>query len=80
MLKWSRKAAEEMPRDPYLFVLCWSAQDQYTNDNKEKTKILVKRFFPGAGQVDLQDISSQDYLLLLEISQTVSSKEMKDAI
>ena len=58
MSKWSRKATEEMPENPHLLTLCQSAQDQYTNDNKEETKILAKRFFLSTGQVDLQDISS----------------------
>ena len=49
MLKWSRRAAEETPGDPHLPALRRTEQDQYTNNNKEKIKILVERFFPGIG-------------------------------
>ena len=53
MSKWSRRVAGETPEDPHLPALRWTEQDQYTNDNGEKTKILAKRFFPNTGQVDL---------------------------
>ena len=49
MLKWSKWAAEETLKDPYLPVLCQTEQDQYINNNKEKIKILAERFFLGAG-------------------------------
>ena len=80
MLKWSRWAAEETLGDPYLSVLRWTEQDQYTNNNEEKIKILAERFFPGAGQADLQDTSSQSLPPPIEISHTISVKEIKDAI
>ena len=80
MSKWSRRVAGETLGDPHLPTLRRTEQDQYTNDNGEKTKILVERFFPGTGQADLQDTSNQDYPIPLEISQTVTIKEIKDAI
>ena len=43
-------------------------------------KILAERFFPSTGQADLQDTSNQDYPISLEISQTVTIKEIKDTI
>ena len=58
MSKWSRRVAGETPGDPHLSILRRTEQDQYTNNNGEKTKILVERFFPSIGQVDLQDISN----------------------
>ena len=47
MSKWSRRVAGETPGDPYLFILRRTEQDQYINNNREKTKILAERFFPG---------------------------------
>ena len=58
MSKWSRRVAGETLRDPYLPVLRQTEQDQYTNNNGEKTKILAERFFPSTGQADLQDTSN----------------------
>jgi len=49
MLKWSRRVAGEILGDPHLPTLYRIEQDQYINDNREKTKILVERFFPSAG-------------------------------
>ena len=49
MLKWSRKVAGETLGDFYLPALRQIEQDQYTNNNREKTKILVERFFPNTG-------------------------------
>ena len=49
MLKWSRKVTEKTPKDPHLPTLRWTEQDQYINNNKEKTKILAERFFPSIG-------------------------------
>ena len=49
ILKWSRRVAGEILRDPYLPTLRQTEQDQYINNNREKTKILVKRFFPSTG-------------------------------
>ena len=80
MLKWNRRAAKETLGDPYLPALRRIEQDQYTNNNEEKIKILAERFFPGAGQADLQDTSSQSLPPPIEISHTISVKEIKDAI
>jgi hypothetical protein len=53
MSKWSRRVIGETLGDLHLPTLRRTEQDQYTNDNEEKTKILVERFFPGACQADL---------------------------
>ena len=47
--KWSRRVAGETLKDSYLPTLHQIEQDQYKNNNREKTKILIKRFFPGTG-------------------------------
>jgi len=58
MSKWSRRVEGETPGDPHLPALRRTEEDQYTNNNGEKTKILAERFFPSAAQADLQDTSS----------------------
>jgi len=67
-------------KNPHLFAFCWTDQNQYTNDNKGKAKILAKRFFLKVGQADLQNINNQTYPLLLNISYIISVKEIKNAI
>jgi len=69
-----------LPKDFYLLIFYQTNQDQYTSNNRGKAKILIKRFFSGVGQANLQNTSNQTYPLPLNISYIILAKEIKNII
>ena len=79
--RWSRKVVGKPHEDPHLLALRESPDAEGTTDNTERTRLLVKKFFPGPPQADLSDIASDTQpTRMLDIDKEVTIEEVRSLL
>jgi|SRR6266480_5072149 len=79
MSRWSRQAPGI--RVAYIPALRRNGQEEATQDDEKRARILAKRFFLGDGLIDLSDIkNNQQQTATIHIPTIVTLEEVKKVI